>query len=64
VAQQLTLVHAEHAGVGEHRRRDLAHALVDVEEHDEEHEREAERDLRPDAEPEPQREDRRQDDAR
>ena len=64
VAHELAVVHAEHAGVGEHGRAHLLDALIDVEEHDEEHERDAERDLRPDAEPEPQREDRRQHDAR
>ncbi len=61
--EELALVHAEHAGIGQDRRRDLAHALIDVEEHDEEDEREAERHLRPDAESEPEREDRRQHDA-
>ena len=51
VAQQLALVHAEHAGVGEDDRRNLAHALIDIEEDDEENQRHAERNLRPDAKP-------------
>ncbi len=60
MAHQRTVVHAEHAGIGEHGRAHLLDALVDVEEHDEEHQRDAERDLGPDAEAEPQGEDRRQ----
>ena len=64
VAQKLTLVHAEHARIGKHHRRDFANALIHVEEDDEEHEREAERHLRPDAEAEPQGEDRREHHAR
>ena len=54
MAHQLPLVHAEHAGVGEHGRAHFLDALIDIEEHDEEHERDTERDLRPDAEPGPQ----------
>ena len=64
MAHQLPLAHAEHARIGQHRRADFLHALIDVEEHNEEHERDAERDLRPDAEAEPEREDRRQHHAR
>ena len=64
MAQQLPLVHAQHARVGEHHLRHLAHALIDIEEDDEEHQRHAQPDLRPDAKPEPERENRRQHHAR
>ena len=64
VTHQRPLAHAEHAGIGEHGRAHLLHALIHVEEHDEEDEGDAERDLRPDAKSQPEREDRCQHHAR
>ncbi|MNS86283.1 hypothetical protein D3C72_1201810 [compost metagenome] len=64
MAQQLLLVGAQHARVGQHHRAHFLDALVDVEEDDEEHQRHGQRHLRPDPQPEPDREDRRQDHAR
>ena len=64
VAQQLAAARAQHARVVQQRGADLAHALVDVEEHDEEHQRHGQRHLGPDAQAEPHAEDGRQDHAR
>ncbi|KAG1388551.1 hypothetical protein G6F59_015901 [Rhizopus arrhizus] len=64
VAQQLAFARAQHAGVVQQGGADFAHALVDVEEHDEEHQRDGQRHLGPDPQPEPHPEDGRQNDAR
>ena len=54
MSQQLPLVHAKHAGVGQNRLADFLDALINVEKDDEEDQRDAERHLGPDAEAEPQ----------
>src|SRR6266705_5857870 len=56
MAQELAWARTEHARVGEHDRADLAHALIDVEKHDEEDERHTQRHFRADTEPEPDEE--------